>query len=103
MRCDIYHYKYREEKYMENISTKALSDQELDTVTGGITQNEALSVALNAANLTKDSIDLLKKVKLDYEHGRKVYEIEFYQGGFEYEFDIDAASGAILKSKKDWD
>ena len=66
-------------------------------------RNEALSVALNAANLTRDSIDLLKKVKLDYEHGRKVYEIEFYQGGFEYEFDIDAATGAILKSKKDWD
>lgn len=88
---------------MENISAKALSDQELEKIAGGISRNEALAVALNAANVTRESVDLLKKCKLDYEHGRKVYEIEFYQGGFEYEFDIDADTGAILKSKKDWD
>ena len=39
----------------------------------------------------------------DYEHGRTVYEINFYQGGFEYDYDVDAETGAILKFEKDFD
>ena len=45
----------------------------------------------------------MKKLERDFERGRKVYEIEFYFDGFEYECDIDAESGKILKYKKDWD
>jgi len=45
----------------------------------------------------------MKRIDLDYEHGRKVYEIEFYVDGFEYEFDVDAETGKVLKFKKDWD
>ncbi len=70
---------------------------------GTLTQDEALAKALEHANLKKDQLDFLKKVELDYEHGRKVYEVSFYKGGFEYEFDIDAETGSILKFKKDWD
>ena len=35
--------------------------------------------------------------------GRKVYEIKFYQGGLEYEYDVDAETGNILKFEKDYD
>ena len=48
-------------------------------------------------------MDFLKKVELDFEHGRKVCEIKFYQGGFEYEYDIDAELGTVLKFEKDFD
>lgn len=32
-----------------------------------------------------------------------VYEIKFYQGGFEFEYDIDAETGDILKWEKEYD
>ena len=87
-----------------NKEVKKLDDQQLGNVAGGTpTQDEALAKALEHANLKKDQLDFLKKVELDYEHGRKVYEVSFYKGGFEYEFDIDAETGNILKFKKDWD
>lgn len=40
---------------------------------------------------------------LDHEHGRVVYEGSIYYNGWEYEFDIDATTGNILKWKKDRD
>lgn len=43
------------------------------------------------------------KCELDREDGRMVYEIEFEAGGYEYEYEIDAATGAVLKSEKDRD
>ena len=33
----------------------------------------------------------------DYDDGRKEYEVEFYAGGTEYDYTIDAASGRVLK------
>ena len=89
---------------MKNIEMNRLSDQEMEKVSGGtLTKDEALAKALEHAKLRKDQVDFVKKVELDYEHGRKVYEVKFYQGGFEYEFDIDAETGSVLKFEKDWD
>lgn len=76
----------------------------MEQVSGGtLTKDEALKKALDHANLDKDQVDYIKKVELDYEHGRKVYEIKFYQGGLEYEYDVDAETGNILKFEKDYD
>ncbi len=33
----------------------------------------------------------------------QVYEIKFYQGHMEYEYDVDAENGNILKFDKDFD
>ena len=87
---------------MTNINK--LNDAELEKVAGGIlTQDEALAKALEHAQLKKDQLDFVKKAEMDYEHGRKVWEIKFYQGGFEYEYNIDAETGSVLKFEKDWD
>ncbi len=81
-----------------------LSDEMMSNVAGGtLTQEEALGKALEHVQLKKDQVDLIKKVELDYEDGRKVYEVEFYKGGVEYEFDIDAETGAVLNYEKDID
>ena len=80
-----------------------MNDQQMETVVGGISQDEALAAALKHAGLTRDQLDFVKRIELDFEHGVKVYEINFYQGGFEYEFNVDAANGRILKFEKDWD
>ena len=87
---------------MTNINK--LNDTELEKVAGGtLTQDEALAKALEHAQLKKEQIDFVKKAEMDYEHGRKVWEIKFYQGGLEYEYNIDAESGSVLKFEKDWD
>ena len=44
---------------------------------------------------------MLAEVDFDYEDGRMVYEIEFYAGGAEYEYDIDASTGAVVKFSRE--
>ena len=34
---------------------------------------------------------------MDYEHGAMIYELEFDWNGMEYEYDINANTGEILK------
>ena len=39
--------------------------------------------------------------ELDEDEGVWVYEIEFRSGGVEYEYEIDASSGAVRKAEQD--
>ncbi len=80
-----------------------MNDQQMEDVVGGISQDEALAAALKHAGLSKSQVQFIKPIELDFEHGRKVYEIKFYQGSLEYEFNVDAATGQILKYEKEWD
>ena len=85
-------------------SPEKLNDEMMEQVSGGtLTKDEALAKALEHAKLKKDQVDYVKKVELDYEHGRKIYEVTFYKDGYEYEYDIDAESGKVLKFEKDLD
>ena len=68
----------------------------------GISEDKALEIALQKAGVQRSDISRLES-KTDMEHGVPVYEIEFRSGGLEYEFEIDAASGEILKYKTDRD
>ena len=57
---------------------------------------KAKSIALNHAGLSEnEAYDM--EIELDDEDGTLVYEIEFKSGNMEYDYEIDAASGAILK------
>ena len=88
---------------MKNINNaKAMNDKELEKVVGGINQNEAVSAALRHAGVAANQARVAK-CELDYEHGKQVYEIKFYCNGMEYEYDIDADNGAVLKAERDWD
>ena len=42
-------------------------------------------------------------IETDYEHGVPVYEIEFEANAFEYEYEIHAKTGDIIKSEKEAD
>ena len=64
-----------------------------------IGKDAAIKIALAHAGLERSAVRDLK-CELDRENGTMVYEVEFESGQFDYEYDIDAASGKILKSKK---
>lgn len=67
-----------------------------------IGEAQAKETALNHAGLSEGDIRKYK-AELDYEDGVRVYEIEFKSGEYEYSYDIDAATGAIIKSEKEID
>ena len=41
------------------------------------------------------------RVEREYDDGRVVYEVDFYAGSVEYDYEIDAATGAVLKSSRE--
>ena len=41
------------------------------------------------------------RCKLDWEDGRKIYDVEFWCGSTEYDYEIDAASGTVLEAKQE--
>ena len=41
--------------------------------------------------------------EIDYDRDDNKYEVEFKSGGYEYSYDINAATGEILKSEKERD
>lgn len=66
---------------------------------GIITAESAMSTALTNAGIS--TTDLRKAESgLDNEHGTWIYEVEFEtNSGAKYEYDINASTGAIVKSK----
>lgn len=67
-----------------------------------IGQNAAKQAALNHAGLSESQVNRME-VEMDHDDGRLEYQVEFRCGGVEYEYDIDAATGNILKYKRDGD
>ena len=70
--------------------------------TGDIGHAKAKSIALNHAGVSENkAYDM--EIELDDEDGTLVYEVEFKSGGMEYSYEINAASGAILKHEAELD
>ena len=62
---------------------------------GLITAEDAAAKALEHAGLKADEVTFLQK-KLEWDDGRQVYDVEFYSGAKEYDYEIDAATGEII-------
>ena len=63
---------------------------------------KAKSIALNHAGVSENqAYDM--DIELDDEDGKLVYEIEFKSGNMEYDYEINAATGAILKHESELD
>ena len=67
---------------------------------GQITEAQAKQVALADAGLTEDQVTFVRS-QVDYNDGVMEYEVEFYAGNTEFDYDIDAASGAIRSKDQD--
>ena len=69
---------------------------------GDIGHAKAKSIALNHAGVSENkAYDM--EIELDDEDGTLVYEVEFKSGGMEYSYEINAATGAILKHEAELD
>lgn len=62
---------------------------------GTISADRAKEIALADAGINANDA-VFKKVKLDRDDGRLEYEVEFYAGSMEYEYEINAETGSII-------
>lgn len=67
-----------------------------------ISAEAAKSAALAHAGVSASNVYEFK-CELDRDDGVTLYEVEFKSGGMEYEYEIDAYTGAVLKAEQDRD
>jgi len=73
-----------------------------DTQIEQITPEKAKIIALDHAGVKSGDVTGFKS-ELDRDNGVSVYELEFHAGGYEYDYEINAVTGAVLKSEKELD
>ncbi len=91
-----YEYEYEINADNGNIiksSKEALTEQ---TLRNTITAEEAENIALKHAGI-KRSDAVFEKTDRDFDDGTEKFEIKFICGGVEYEYDISAADGSVIK------
>ena len=84
---DIISYDYDIEKHL---TSQQINDK--------ITIEEAKSIALKHSNLDESQVSFMK-AKYEFDDGIGKYEIEFYYNFKEYEYEINASNGEIIKYK----
>jgi len=112
--CDGYEYdyeidavsgdilKHEKEAERKHASSAAPEQTPSQSTQGRISVQDARDKALAHAGLTSADIKGFE-CELDRENGKEVYEIEFRNGSFEYDYEVDAQTGEILKSEKEID
>ena len=65
-----------------------------------LTAKEAENIALADAGYTREEVTF-KPTEFDTEKGRAVWEVEFYHENTEYDFEIAASTGEILKKDQE--
>lgn len=86
-----------------NAGTQPQADPSLivtETAPGSISMDTAKSIAMNDAGVSGEAFSY-SAAKLDWEDGRQVYDVDFFVNGIEYEYEILASDGSILKKKQD--
>lgn len=63
-------------------------------------EEAAKSAAFTHAGVSAADAEAVR-CKLDWENGRQVYDIEFWVGNTEYDYEIDASTNAVLESKQE--
>jgi len=86
-------------KTKANASSSKSSSSSAQSVIGN---SKASTIALNHAKLKKSQVRDFE-CKLDRENGVQVYEVEFEHGKYDYEYDINAKTGKIIRWEKDAD
>ena len=78
-------------------TTPAQAKPSTNPSTGAVSEAKAQEIALAHAGVKAVDATITKS-KLDYDDGRQVYEIEWYANGAKYDYEIDVATGEVVKS-----
>lgn len=96
------------EQTTEQPATDQTTEQPITGQTGeqqpqqsaSITEEQAKEIAANHAGVAVADLTF-HSVSLEEDDGRRVYDVEFYSGSTEYDYEIDAATGDILSYDND--
>ncbi|MCI8598105.1 MAG: hypothetical protein HFJ10_06645 [Lachnospiraceae bacterium] len=91
---------YDHPNYSNDISETPGSSE--NTNSSYIGESAAKSAALSHAGVSENTLTKFK-CELDDDDGVMIYEIEFDCDGYEFEYEIDALTGAVIKYEKDQD
>lgn len=67
-----------------------------------ISKSKAEDIALKHAGVKKKDVSEFE-IDFDNDDGRKVYEIDFKHGGYEYSYEVNAESGKVVLKEKERD
>ncbi len=81
-------------------STVSGIESDMTGATAKITEQAAKDAALDAAGLSESEVTGLR-AELETDDGKLQYEVHFTANGSEYDYEIDAESGAVLSSDKE--
>ena len=106
---DVYFYDNEKEYELSiDVNTKEIvsyREDYLSTGNNNTTTNDyigverAREIVLNHAGLSSSDVTF-SKVELDVDYGFATYEIEFYYNYFEYDYEVNAVTGEILKYER---
>ena len=85
---------------VQNAERRFVQAMHQNTSEPALSRDEAASVALRYVGLTQEKVSRLH-TEFELDDGVARYDVEFTQGQWEYEFEIDAQSGEILSFDKD--
>ena len=80
-----------------DITTDDYDPRYTDTNTNVISLDKAKEIALAQANVDPASA-LFTKREYDFDDGAAIYELEFVSNGIEYEYDVYALDGTVVKA-----
>ena len=63
---------------------------------GKLTKEDAKMIALEKAGVTEQEATFTKE-RWDFDDGREEFEFEFFANGVEFDIDVDAVTGRIVK------
>lgn len=83
--------------HLENVSaTGNASDKKY------VGEAKAKEIALLHAKLTESDLSFYR-CEMEYENGILVYELDFVAGNYEYDYEVNAETGAVVKSEKEFE
>lgn len=85
---------------VENAVTAASAESVFRPVGDTVTREEAEKIALDHAGFTAEQVTDLR-TEYETDDGVARYEVQFRQGRWEYDYEINANTGAILSYDRD--
>ncbi len=90
------------ESVVDDAASAVKGDDKKMNLMAGISAKEAKEAALKHAKLQESQVSDVD-VDLDRDNGKLIYEVDFNSGNTEYDYDIDAETGAVISADKSKD